>query len=256
AGLPSGIAWHVVTSQDLAKIVDRLTVEGLRLETVAHFVNGEGWRETAQGYEANRQGATAGFQWLNVPDGQYHLSLYGWSGEQLSVRWETADQQFSEWIPTRSTDAQGRIIVGQVTVGMEQSPHQTFALQVRCDSPGGVCHLNHVMLDPQLMLVGTVNLNTAPLEVLMSLPGMTDSIATRLIAARPFGDQGRKARGIGDLLIGDVLGSTEEEKLEHFRRLAHSATVRSQVFEIMSVGEAVEREKPVASKRIHAIIQR
>ena len=112
------------------------------------------------------------------------------------------------------------------------------------------------MLDPQLMLVGTVNLNTAPREVLLSVPGMTDPIATRLIAARPFGDQGHKARGIGDLLMGEVLGSTEEEKLERFRRLARVATVRSQVFDILSVGESLEHDKPVASKRIQAIVQR
>jgi len=257
AGLPSGIAWRAIASSDLAKIVDRMTVEGLRLETEGHLLEGQAdWRETTQGYETSRQGAEGTWRWLDVPDGQYRLSLYGWSGEQLSVRWQLAGGAYSEWIPTRSTDAQGRIIVGQMTVGLDETPSNTFVLQVRCESPSGVCHLDHIVLDPHLTLVGMINVNTAPLEVLLSLPGMTDAIAQRLILGRPYGDQEEKARGIGDLLVGTVLGDTEEEKLNRFRRLAHLITVRSQVFQIMSLGESLERDRPTASQRIQAIVQR
>jgi len=101
-----------------------------------------------------------------------------------------------------------------------------------------------------------VNINTASLEVLLSLPGMTQTIADRLIQQRPYGDQEEKARGIGDLLMGSVLGDTDEDTLSRFRQLAHLITVRSQVFRIMSVGETLEREKPVASQRIQAVVQR
>jgi type II secretory pathway component PulK len=257
AGVPSGTAWHAASASDLARFVDRLTVEGLLLETEGHGVEGEGsWRESVDGYEANTQGAQGTWQWTDIPDGQYRVSLYGWSGEQLSVRWQLADESFSEWIPTRSTDAQGRIIVGQVTVGMDVSAPNTLVLQARCDSPSGVCHLNHIRLDPRLGLTGMVNINTASLEVLLSLPGMTQTIAERLIQHRPYGDQEEKARGIGDLLMGSVLGDTDEDRLSRFRQLAHLITVRSQVFRIMSVGETLEREKPVASQRIQAVVQR
>lgn len=257
AGLPSGQAWHVVSTDDLAKVVDQLTVEGLRLETEGRLIDGQTeWHETAEGYETSREGAIGTWQWRDVPDGQYRLSLYGWSGEQLSVRWQAADGTYNEWIPTRSTDEQGRILVGQITVGLGASESNTCTLQVRCDSPGGVCHVNHIWLDPQLTRVGPININTAPREVLLTLPGMTDLLAQRLIAGRPYGDQEHKTRGIGDLLLGSVLGEAESDRLERFRQLGHLITVRSEVFQIMSVGEALEREKPVASKRVQTILQR
>ncbi len=131
-----------------------------------------------------------------------------------------------------------------------------LVLQVKCESPDGVCHLNEVSLDPQVMVEGVVNINTASLDVLMSLPGMTEAVAQRIIDGRPYGDQDHKARGIGDLLIGSVLGEAEEDRLERFRRIAHLITVRSQVFQIMSVGEVLERDRPAASQRIQAVIQR
>ena len=72
-------------------------------------------------------------------------------------------------------------------------------------------------LDPQFIRVGPVNINTAPVEVLRALPGMTDALATRIIAHRPYGDQDQKGRGIGDLLLGDVLAADEEDKLRNER---------------------------------------
>lgn len=257
AGLPSGIAWRPVASGDVAKVVDRLTVEGLRLETEDHLTDGQdAWHETADGYEATKQGAEGTWQWTDVPDGQYHLNVYGWAGERLSLRWQREDGTYTDWIPTRSTDAQGRIVVGQVTVGFEESPPNTLALQGRCESTSGICHMIHVRLDPQLTLVGVVNVNTASQDVLKSLPGMTDAIIQRIVAGRPYGDQEQKMRGIGDLLVGSALGETDEDKLGRFQQVAHLVTVRSHVFEIISLGETLEGERSGAAQRIQTVIQR
>ena len=257
AGLPSGVAWKAVASQDLAKIADRLTVTGIRLEASGHLTEGEGaWRERVDGYETSQEGGQGTWRWTGIPDGQYRLGLYGWSGEQLTVRWQEAAGQYSEWIPVRRSDAQGRIVVGQISVGMAGAAANTLTLQVKCQSTGGVCHVNHVSLDPQLMVEGLVNVNTAPLEVLLCLPGMTDAIAQRIIQNRPYGDRDHKARGIGDLLSGSVLGEAEEDKLKHFKQLAHLLTVRSHVFRVTSIGESLEREHPIASQRIQAVVQR
>ena len=257
AGLPSGIAWRPVASGDVAKIVDRLTVDGLRLEPEAHLLDGQdAWHETADGYEATKQGAEGTWQWTDVPDGQYHLSVYGWAGERLSLRWQKQDGTYRDWIPIRSMDAQGRLVVGQVTVGFEESPPNMLTLQGRCESTSGICHVTHVRLDPQLTLVGVVNVNTASQDVLKSLPGMTDAIIQRLIAGRPYGDQNQKARGAGDLLAGSVLGETDEDKLARFRQVAHLLTVRSHVFEIISLGETLQDGRSGAAQRIQTIIQR
>ena len=256
AGLPSSTAWQPVASDDLAVVVDQLTVEGLRLESAAATLVGgqDRWHETVSGYETSGSAgqAVGVWEWTGVPDGTYRLSLYGWSGETMAVRWS----EEGEWTPGRVTDAQGRLIIGEVSVGMGVADPNTLHLEIRCESESAVCHFLDAMLDPQLVLVGRINVNTASRDVLLSLSGMTEPIVDRIIEGRPYGDQDGKARGIGDVLMGSFLGETEEDKLDRFRQLANWLTVRSQVFQIMSLGEAFEHNHPAASKRIQAILQR
>ena len=132
-----------------------------------------------------------------------------------------------------------------------------------CNSPkrhsvSGVCHLDAIGLDPRMIRIGQVNVNTAPLEVLRSLPDMTDALISRLIAGRPYGNQDDKGRGIGDLLIGDVLASDEEDKVDTFRRIAHLLTTRSDVFQIQSVGQSLDGEshRVRATQRVFTVVQR
>jgi hypothetical protein len=196
------------------------------------------------------------WQWTAVPDGTYRLSLYGWTEEHVSVRWQLADGTSTDWSPALSADAQGRVVIGQATIGGEGTPANEFTLEVTCASASGICHLDHVRLDPQLVRLGPVNVNTASLEVLRALPGMTDQLASRIIAARPYGDKDQKGRGIGDLLDGDVLGATDEDVLEVFRQMAHLLTTRSDMFQIISLGQALDEDRVGATQRIQTVIQR
>ncbi|MBI2104256.1 MAG: general secretion pathway protein GspK [Candidatus Omnitrophica bacterium] len=263
AGLPSGEAWEPFASADLARLVDRLTVEGLRLEAEGRLVAGEdAWQEKAEGYyehSSPAQPAVPGrWRWPGLLDGQYRLSLHGWGGEQMAVRWEQADGTLTDWSPALTANAQGRLIVGQVTVGAAGAgpSANALAVEVECASPSGICHLDYIRLDPQLVRIGPVNVNTAPLEVLRALPEMTDALISRLIAGRPYGDQDEKGRGIGDLLLGEVFGDDEEAKLEVFRRVAHLLTTRSDVFQVQSVGQAMDDDRPGAAQRILTVVQR
>jgi type II secretory pathway component PulK len=261
AGLPSGNAWQPFSSSDLAKIADRLTIEGLKLEAEGRLTAGDAaWQEKTQGYyeysSLAQPPVTGTWRWTAIPDGHYRLSLYGWPGEQLSVRWEQQSGVFTEWSPALSSDAQGRVVIGQVAVGVDDAPANTLTLEAACGSPSGVCHLDYVRLDPRLVRLGPVNVNTAPREVLLALPGMTGALADRIIAGRPYGDRHQKGRGIGDLLWDTVLGSDEEEKLGAFRRLAHLLTVRSEVFQIIGLGQAVQDGQARAVQRITAVVQR
>ncbi len=265
AGLPSGTPWRPFASSDLAKLVDRLTVEGMRLEAEGHLTAGpDAWTEKADGfyeYSSTQVPAVNGtWRWTNLTDGSYRLSLYscrGCRGEQVAMRWERGEGAFSDWSPPLSTDAQGRVVVGQISIGSaEGTPSHQLVLEVSCASPNGVCHVDHIRLDPQLIRVGPINVNTAPRGVLLALPGMTEALADRIIAGRPYGDQDHKGYGIGDLLLGGVLGSTEQEKLSVFRQLAHLLTTRSDVFHILSLAHAMERDRAVAAQRIEAVVQR
>ena len=260
AGLASGNAWQPFASADLAKIVDRLTIEGMRLEAEGRLTAGaEAWQEKTGGYfEHAMSGSSAAgaWKWTGLPAGHYRLSLYGWPGEQIAVRWESQPGVFSEWSPALTSDAQGRIVLGQVAVGVDQAPPDSLTVELTCASTNGICHLDFIRLDPRLIRIGPVNVNTAPREVLAALPGMTSALVERIIAGRPYGDQRHKGRGIGDLLLGSVLGNDEEAKLEAFRRLAHLLTTRSDVFQIMSLGQMVDDDRPGAMQRITAVVQR
>ena len=275
AGLPSGKRWRSITSTDLARLVDRFTVEGVRLEAEGRLISGQGaWEERSGGYyEYNNvaQPAVPGiWEWRELVPGVYRLHLYTWPGEQVSVRWKLADGSWTTESPALSAEAQGRIALGQVRIGPAPASQggadvpeseratqaQTLTLEATCASPSGVCHLDAVQLDPKLLRVGPVNMNTAPLGVLMSLPGMTEALAARVIAGRPYGDQDHKARGIGDLLLASVLASDEEEKLAAFRRLAHLLTTRSDVFRIQSLGQAMTGDRVMATQRITTIVER
>ena len=261
AGLSSGTAWEPFASDELAKIVDRLTVEGIRLETEGRLIEGEhAWAEDADGFYVHTDPALADvigvWQWIAVPDVTYRVSLYGWTEEQLSVRWRLADGTSTDWSPALSTDAQGRLIIGQVTIGGGGTPANTLTLEAQCATPSGICHVDHVRLDPRLVRVGAVNVNTAPMEVLRALPGMTEQLASRIIASRPYGDKDQKGRGIGDLFVGEVLGTTEEDVLEVFRQIAHVLTTRSDMFQILSLGQALDDDRVGATQRIQTVIQR
>ncbi|MBI3083576.1 MAG: general secretion pathway protein GspK, partial [Candidatus Omnitrophica bacterium] len=266
AGLPSGQAWRRCSSGDLAGIVDRLTVEGHRLELEGHWVGTEGaagWDEQADGYahtDPSKADVAGRWEWRGLPDGDYRLSLYGCPeclGEQVSVRWRQPDGAWTAWSPPLTSDAQGRVVIGQVTIGPPgSSAPQTLTLEARCVSPNGICHLDAARLDPRLIRLGPINVNTAPPEVLRALPVMTEALASRIIAGRPYGDRDQQGRGIGDLLIGEVLGTDEEEKLETFRRLSHLVTTRSDVFQILSLGQAMAGGRVHATQRIRAVVQR
>ncbi len=265
AGVPSGTAWQPFASADLANIVDRLTVEGHRLEVENHALEtGGAWEEQAEGSYLHTDPAKADiagqWRWTGLGDGSYRLTLYGCDGclgEQMSVRWQNDDGTMTGWSPSLTADAQGRISIGQVDIGLEGgTPSGSLTLEVRCGSASGICHFDYVRLDPQLIRVGPVNANTAPAEVLRAMSGMTDALASRMIAGRPYGDQDGKGRGIGDLLLGDVLGADEDSKLEAFRQIGHLLTTRSDVFQILSLGQGLNEDQVSATQRIQAVVQR
>lgn len=264
AGLPSGTAWKPFATTELASVVDRLTVEGYRLEAEGHLEQGgDAWDEKGDGSYVHtdpKKSSTSGrWQWRDLLDGHYRMSLYscqGCQGEQFSLRWQREDGSWTSWSPPLSTDAQGRLFIGEVTIGMGETASGLLTLEAMCVSPSGICHCDYARLDPRLMRVGPVNINTAPEAVLLSLPGMTEAMASRVIANRPYGDQDQKGRGIGDLLVTDVFGSEEEDKLRMFRQLAHLLTTRSDVFQILSLGQATARDRVEASQRVKTVVQR
>jgi DNA uptake protein ComE-like DNA-binding protein len=90
--------------------------------------------------------------------------------------------------------------------------------------------VDEVTLKDDEYLVGRVNVNTAPLEVLRCLPGMDEELAGTIVRTREGDKSGFSS--IADLL--DQSGMTKEK----FGKMEDFLTVRSNVFRIHSFGMA------------------
>ncbi|NUN95217.1 MAG: general secretion pathway protein GspK, partial [Candidatus Omnitrophica bacterium] len=94
-------------------------------------------------------------------------------------------------------------------------------------------------------LPGLVNINTAPREVLMGLPGMTENLADAILGRR--GADGQAFTSVGELV------SLEGMNLDTLAEMLPHMTVRSYVFEARAVGY-VPATKAYAA--IYAILDR
>jgi DNA uptake protein ComE-like DNA-binding protein len=102
-----------------------------------------------------------------------------------------------------------------------------------------------ITTDDSETLPGVVNVNTAPKEVLLCLPGMTDSLAESILARRGADQQAFASTG--------ELISLEGMNLDTFKGLYPLVSVRSNVFEARAVGYLSD-SKAYAS--IQAVIDR
>ena len=91
-------------------------------------------------------------------------------------------------------------------------------------------HLDRLTLSDDERQPARVNVNTASREVLMTLPGVTQVMAERIIAHRDS-DAG-PFTNVGELRTSGAVDDAV------FRQMAERVTVRSQVFEIRAVGES------------------
>lgn len=89
-------------------------------------------------------------------------------------------------------------------------------------------YIDEMTLTDDKRLPGRININTAPREVLMTLPGMTAATAQAIMRRRTGG--GFPFASVGELLTSETV--TDEQ----FKALAERVTVRSSVFEIRSTG--------------------
>jgi hypothetical protein len=115
---------------------------------------------------------------------------------------------------------------------------------------------------PEYRIPGLINVNTASVEVLESLPDITNAIATAI-----QGDNGKPFSSIGNLLedVPDITntGSTKWDKEKPFRSISNLITTRSNVFTVYVTAQVTEEDisdppntQVFAEKRILAIVDR
>ena len=110
---------------------------------------------------------------------------------------------------------------------------------------------------PEYRIPGLINVNTASVEVLDSLPGITNAIAIAI-----QGDNDKPFSSIGNLLedVPDITntGSTKWDKEKPFRSISNLITTRSNVFTVYVTAQVIDDtiSTVYAEKRILAIVDR
>ncbi|MCX7918689.1 MAG: helix-hairpin-helix domain-containing protein [bacterium] len=126
--------------------------------------------------------------------------------------------------------------------------------------------IDFLSVNSESRLLGQVNINTAPVEVLMALPGMTAALAEEIVSHRTI--TGR-FNLITDLTAipgfcgrdnfdddNDGIVDDENEKQIWFRQLADWITVRSNVFSIRSSGTAMKGTVPISTSSLLVVVDR
>lgn len=264
----SGTAWKRWALSSVAAAADRLTVFSQRLEAEGHAVAAGAWREELRHapqtswFVSTRTDDEGTWRWTasdGIMNGWYRLSVVGQAGEAVAVSVLRSDGTPGAWTPPLTPDSQGRALVGYVDIGTgaaDAAPPQRLEVSVKNASPTNIAHLDYILLEPLPIIRGRLNINTASAEVLQAATPVTPAIAQAIVAGRPYGTDPAHPRGIGDLLLVGALG-TEPERLALFRAVSNLITTRSNVFEVIVTGQALNPEGRVTStKQIRTVIER
>lgn len=113
---------------------------------------------------------------------------------------------------------------------------------------------NYLTVLDEERIPGLVNINTAPVEVIRTIPDMTDEMASAIIEARYVAG--------GFTTLAELL-DIEKVETEDFKKIARYLTVRSQVFRILSHGVLYRGDETSADEReidalviTHAVVDR
>lgn len=256
--------WSSLSTAKLRQFCDLVTTNCYRLEAEGHVVSGGGWQEVSRASPHTDwyHSSTVGDQgvWVfdhedRFLDGRYNLTVCGQYGEAFSVSVRKADGSWTAQTPPLTPGADGYVRFGIIDIGGGESyslPSRRLEIRITNESVTGDCHFDAIFLSPLNRIAGRINVNTASMEVLMSLPGVTAVIAQSIIDNRPYG----ALNGIGDVLTGTILGATESKRKEVFRKICNLITVKSDVYEVVVRAQAFRNQKMTAEKRLRAIVER
>ncbi|MDD5005094.1 MAG: type II secretion system protein GspK [Candidatus Omnitrophica bacterium] len=244
---------------DLSLLVDSLTVTGLFLSPQEHRVSG--WSQTygeKEGFYSNTFGEEGIWRWQNLENGEYFLTISGEFEEAVTVSYKKADGSWQMLAQGIIPNEEGLVYCGIIGIGensLDGTADNTLEIQLANASQTNTAHFYYLRLDPLQYIIGRININTAPQQVLLSLPSIDEQAASVIINNRPFGNKDLLGRGIGDLFLTDIFGSSAD-KIDKLGSLSNYITVHSNIFEIIARAQVLEQERVVASQDIKTIIER
>jgi len=271
AFIPLGTeSWKAMPLEDVAKIADRLTVFGVRLEAENHIVKDleGGWKVVQRAApftdwcESGKKDSIGAWKWDvkdRLKNGYYKLKIFGEESEAIAVSMHLANDTWTAFTPGLTPGPDGGIIFGNIEIGTGSAistPSNTLEIKVKNASETDAAHFDFIRLDPENNLYGRININTASKKVLSALPGVDDAIADNIINNRVFGNKNGLNLGIGDLIATGALGSSDADKKNRFKQISNLVTVHSDCYRIIVTGQILEKGKVLAEKKIWVVFER
>lgn len=257
--VPSGSSWQNFASLDISLIVDALVVYGIALYPKGNNVSG--WNQIFAGSEAyysSTLGEEGIWQWQKLNNGNYFLTIKGETDEAVTVSYKKADDSWQLLAQEVIPNEEGLAYGGIIDIGGDDpmsTADNTLEIKLSNASNSTTAHFYYLRLDPFASVYGRININTAPKEVLSSLPYVNSLEADMIINDRPFGNKNGVYKGIGDLFLSNIF-TNDPERASKLGTLSNLITVRSHVFEIISRAQVLEQEKVIATQEIKTIIER
>lgn len=271
AFVPLGIEpWKAMPLEDVAKIADRLTVSGIRLEAENKIVKGSDgtWKVVQRAApftdwcESGKVDSIGAWKWEakdGLKNGYYKLKIFGEEDEAIAISVHLADDTWTAFTPALTPGPDKGIVFGNIEIGTASAistPRDVLEIKVKNSSATGAAHFDFIRLDPVNSFYGRININTAPRTVLTALPGVDDAIADSIINNMVFGNKNGMKLGMGDLLSTGALGSNDIDKKNRFRQISNLVTIRSDCYRIIVTGQMLEKGRILAEKKIWVVFER
>jgi len=262
--------WMNMPIEDVAKISDRLTVFGIRLEAENHIVKGSegGWKIAQRAapftdqFESGKKDSVGTWKWETkdgLRNGYYKLKIFAEEDEAISISMHLADDTWTAFTPALTPGADNGVVFGNIEIGTGSSistPANILEIKVKNGSETGAAHFDFIRMDPVNNLYGRININTASAKVLGALPGVDEALAGSIVNNRVFGNKNGLNLGIGDLISTSALGSSDADKKNKFKQISNLVTVHSDCYRIIVTGQILENGKVTAEKKIWVVFER
>ncbi|MDD5291819.1 MAG: type II secretion system protein GspK [Candidatus Omnitrophica bacterium] len=242
--------------KDLSLITDSLTLSGILFSPKEHNVSG--WIEisgVSKGFYSDTPKEEGVWKWEDLENGDYFLTISGEFNEALTVSYKKADGSWQVLSQGILPNEEGLAFCGVINIGSDKpngTEDNVLEIKLQNESQSEIAHFYSLRLDPGQNVYGRININTAPQEVLLSLPNVTQQSASDIIKGRPFGNKDGIYKGVGDLFLSNVFGGDTSQ----LGALSNYVTVRSNVFEIIARAQVLDADRVIAQQEIKTIIER
>jgi type II secretory pathway component PulK len=243
--LSSGERWKKFMPLDLAKMADHFAYQALTFDLAENYIGGD-FEKNNGVFECTRAGQTGTWEFPGIAAGSYTLAIFSDNasaeGQTIEVTYKiNPAEEFKE--PVSILFSQGIGLYGMVDIPGED---ELATLQLKIVSASAdPLRFKSVRLEPIFAVDGRINVNTATRQVLQTIFN-SDALVQTVMNNRPLGADEKRKLGVGQLFLLDPA----------YLPFHNSLTVKSDIYEINSLGECYRQGRTQAYQVIRTVFRR